>query len=308
MPALAPYTVASRPIKAIRPYEKNPRILPPEAIEAVARSILTLGFRQPIVVDSDGVIIAGHTRYRAALKLGLKDVPVHVADSLTPEQVKAYRIADNSTNALSAWDVDLLKLELSDLSEFDFSEFGLEEDELISEPMVGEDNFDLDAAVAKVKKPRTQSGDLWQLGRHRLLCGDSTNAEQVSQCLEDAPMQLCITDPPYALGDSYTRKNKYDVYIDSDDNLLRLIERFLPIAQQQCECVVVTCGNSNQYKYPPFLDDGMVYATGHWPRPMGFLLLATDIVLWQRSEAGARFRGSPRRCAGSFRFHFTPRC
>src|SRR5436190_9591374 len=103
--------IEMRPLSSIRPYEQNPRIND-AAVDAVARSIKEFGFRQPIVVDEDGVIVVGHTRYKAAQKLGLELVPVHVATGLTPAQLKAYRLADNQTATLSAWDQDKLVVEL----------------------------------------------------------------------------------------------------------------------------------------------------------------------------------------------------
>src|SRR5438552_16403949 len=107
------------PLTTIQPYDRNPR---PnyQAVDAVAASIREFGFRQPIVVDEEGVIIVGHTRYKAALKLGLDKVPVHVATGLSPGQIKAYRIADNQTASLSQWNYDLLPLELVELQKVDF--------------------------------------------------------------------------------------------------------------------------------------------------------------------------------------------
>src|SRR6202140_1376585 len=112
--------VEMRPISSIRPYENNPR-LNDAAVDAVAASIKAFGFRQPIVVDEDGVIIVGHTRYKAALKLGLTEVPVHVAKGLSPAQAKAYRLADNQTATLSQWNEDLLPIELAALQEMEFN-------------------------------------------------------------------------------------------------------------------------------------------------------------------------------------------
>src|ERR1700736_5637491 len=112
--------VEMRPITSIKPYENNPR-LNDEAVDAVAASIREFGFRQPIVVDEQGVIIVGHTRYKAALKLGLETVPIHVAVGLTPAQAKAYRLADNQTATLSQWDEDLLPIELAALQEMEFN-------------------------------------------------------------------------------------------------------------------------------------------------------------------------------------------
>jgi ParB-like chromosome segregation protein Spo0J len=124
--------VQQRSIDSIRPYENNPR-LNDAAVDAVAASIKEFGFRQPIVVDEDGVIIVGHTRYKAARKLGLTEVPVHVALGLSPAQIKAYRLADNQTATLSAWDNEKLALELVALQEMDFdlNLTGLAADELL---------------------------------------------------------------------------------------------------------------------------------------------------------------------------------
>lgn len=112
----------------VKPYEKNPR-RNDSAVDAVAASIQEFGWKQPIVVDKDGIIIAGHTRYKAAKKLRMKDVPVVVADDLTEEQVKAYRLADNKTADLSEWDEELLGSELFDLSDFDMAQFGFMDEE-----------------------------------------------------------------------------------------------------------------------------------------------------------------------------------
>ena len=105
-----------RPLAEIKPYEKNPRVND-MAVDAVANSIRQFGFRQPIVVDADGVIVVGHTRWKAATALGLTEVPVHVATDLTPEQIRAYRIADNKTGELAEWNLDLLPIELADLNQ-----------------------------------------------------------------------------------------------------------------------------------------------------------------------------------------------
>jgi ParB-like chromosome segregation protein Spo0J len=124
--------IEMRPIESITPYDKNPRVNDP-GVDAVAASIKEFGFRQPIVVDEQDVIIVGHTRYKAALKLGLKMVPVHVAVGLTPAQAKAYRIADNQTAALSQFDDNLLSLELAELQalDFDLNLTGFSADELL---------------------------------------------------------------------------------------------------------------------------------------------------------------------------------
>ncbi len=184
----------------IKPYEKNPR-QNDKAVDAVAESIRQFGFRVPLVVDADGVIICGHTRYKAALKLGLTEVPVHVAKDLSPEQIKAYRIADNKTAELAEWDLDLLPIELSELAgmNFDLGLLGFSEDELstLLDPGVKEGLCDPDEVPEPPDEPVTKPGDLWILGDHRLLCGDSGNPEHVDRLLAGAPIHLVNTDPPY---------------------------------------------------------------------------------------------------------------
>jgi DNA modification methylase len=187
------------PIERVKPYERNPR-QNDSAVDAVAASIREFGFRQPIVVDQDGVIVVGHTRWKAAQKLGLAEVPVHVAKDLTAEQAKAYRLADNATNELAQWDKELLPLELADLQSvgFDLGLLGFGEDELAKylQP-VTEGQCDPDDVPAAPDEATTKPGDLWLLGEHRLLCGDSSKPEDVDRLLDGAPIQMINTDPPY---------------------------------------------------------------------------------------------------------------
>lgn len=188
-----------RSLKSIRPYDQNPRIND-DAVEAVMASLREFGFRQPIVVDSDGVIICGHTRFKAAQRLGLEQVPVHVATDLTPAQIKAYRIADNQTATLAEWNMDLLPLELTELQgmDFDLGLLGFNVDELakIFHP-VTDGECDPDEIPAPPDAAITQPGDLWILGDHRLLCGDSSKPEDIDRLLAGQPIHLVNTDPPY---------------------------------------------------------------------------------------------------------------
>lgn len=163
------FEIEIRDIGSIRPYEQNPRVND-GAVDAVAASLKEFGFRQPIVVDGDGIIICGHTRHKAAVKLGLSKVPVHVARDLTPEQIRAYRIADNKTSDLSDWNYGILQIELSELQEagFDLGSIGFDEDELSrllsTEPTEG--LTDDDAVPEPPAEPITQPGDLWLLGAY----------------------------------------------------------------------------------------------------------------------------------------------
>jgi DNA modification methylase len=192
--------VEMRAISTIRPYENNPR-LNDVAVDAVAASIREFGFRQPIVVDEDGVIIVGHVRYRAARKLGLETVPIHVAKDLTPAQIKAYRIADNKTAELSDWNYDLLPIELAQLQDinYDLGLLGFDQEELarLLNSGVTQGLCDPDEVPAPPDEATTRPGDLWLLGRHRLLCGDSSKTEDVDRLLEGAAIHLVNTDPPY---------------------------------------------------------------------------------------------------------------
>ncbi|HEX3999769.1 MAG TPA: DNA modification methylase [Pirellulales bacterium] len=184
----------------VKPYPNNPR-LNDDAVDAVVASIREFGFRQPIVVDSDGVIIVGHTRWKAAQKLGVEKVPVHVAKDLTPEQIKAYRIADNKTNELAEWNLDLLPIELADLqaANYDLGLLGFDQDELakLLNGDLNEGLCDPDDVPAPPDEATTQPGDLWILGDHRLLCGDSSKPEDVDRLLDGAVIHLVNTDPPY---------------------------------------------------------------------------------------------------------------
>jgi DNA modification methylase len=189
-----------RPLDRITPYPGNPR-QNDGAVDALVSSLKEFGFRQPIVVDGDGVIIVGHTRFKAAQKLGLAKVPVHVATDLTPAQVKAYRIADNATAEIADWNYELLPIELSSLQEmnFDIGMLGFEDEELqrIMSGDVQQGLTDPDEIPAPPDEAITQPGDLWILGNHRLLCGDSSKPEEVDRLLDGAVIHLVNTDPPY---------------------------------------------------------------------------------------------------------------
>jgi DNA modification methylase len=197
--------VSSWPIEKLIPYARNSRKIPERAIDKVAASIKEFGFRQAIVVDKDGVIICGHTRWLASKKLGLHEVPVHVAENLTPPQVKAYRLMDNRSHQETDWDLDLLGPELEELKglDFDLALTGFDEREL--EDLLADLNL-IDQAnfVPDVpENPVTRQDDLWVCGNsrnpHRVLCGDATSAEAVARLLDGRQPSLMVTDPPYGI-------------------------------------------------------------------------------------------------------------
>jgi DNA modification methylase len=194
--------VDPREIETIKPYDHNPRDND-HAVDAVAASIREFGFRQPIVIDATGTIIVGHTRYKAALKLGMRQVPVHVATDLTPAQIKAYRLADNKTAEIADWDHDRLVEELLELEKlaFDLDLLGFDADEL--QKLCGVELTpgltDADAIPEPPDAAVTQPGDLWILDRHRLMCGDSGKPGDVDRLLDGATIQVVNTDPPYGV-------------------------------------------------------------------------------------------------------------
>ena len=190
-------------IDEVIPYAKNPR-KNDAAVDKVAGSLKEFGWRQPIVVDAEMVVIAGHTRLAAARKLKLDQVPIHIATDLTANQIKAYRIADNRVSQEAKWDDDLLALELADLDleNYDLGLTGFDDDELaaLMAEAVTEGLVDEDQVPPEPETPVSVLGDIWQLGRHRVMCGDSTSIDAVDQLLIAEKIDLILTDPPYGIG------------------------------------------------------------------------------------------------------------
>jgi DNA modification methylase len=191
-----------KPISEITPYSGNPRKISDTAIDKVVSSVKEFGWRQSIVVDRSGVIIVGHVRYLAARKLGLDRVPVHVAEGLTPAQVRAYRLADNRSHEETDWDIELLTLEMVELRALDFNlNFtGFEPREIDELLTSAEQDLDRrDVVLPPPADPVTTRGNLWQCGPHRVLCGDATEPEDVARLLGEARPLLTLADPPYGV-------------------------------------------------------------------------------------------------------------
>jgi DNA modification methylase len=180
-------------VSELKEYENNPRNNE-AAIDAVAKSIEEFGFKVPIVITKDDVIIAGHTRLKASLKLGLATVPCIVADDLTEGQIKAFRLADNKTAELATWDFSKLEDELSHI-EMDMSVFGFEDLESKVPDNATDDDFDPSDELTET--PYTQIDDIYLLGNHRVMCGDATIKDSVDKLIEDDKVDLTFTDPPY---------------------------------------------------------------------------------------------------------------
>jgi len=207
-------------INTIKPYENNPRKLKDSAIDKVAMSLKEYGFRQPIVVDKDRIIVVGHTRYRASKKLGFKEVPITIADNLTPEQINAYRIADNRTAEESEWDDELLAMEIKDLEAKDFKLdlLGFNEDQLndiLFEEKQG--LTDEDETPEPPEEPITKLGNIWKLGKHKLICGDSTAEDTFKNLFNDNKADLIFTDPPYNV--DYSGRGENNLGKIKNDNM-----------------------------------------------------------------------------------------
>lgn len=207
---------------------RNPR-KNDEAVDTVAKSIQEFGFKNPLIVDSAGTVWCGNTRLKAARKLGIEEVPCIVADDLTEEQIRKLALIDNKSSEIAEWDFELLKDELADLDmdEFDL-DWGIDE-ALGIEKEVEEDNFDVDSAIPD--EPKAKYGDIYQLGEHRLMCGDSTKEEDVAKLMDGKLADLLFTDPPYNVSmESKSKeilKSENYSHIENDDLPLEEFEEFL---------------------------------------------------------------------------------
>ena len=208
-------------IGTLVPYARNARTHSPEQVAQIAASIREFGFLSPVVTTKDGTILCGHGRFYAAQKLGLKKIPCIREDHLTEAQRRAYIIADNKLSLNAGWDEEMLRVELSDLKgeDFDVSLTGFDEKELArlfaEEDGAEEDGFDVDAELEKPCFSKT--GDVWHLGRHTIICGDSTKPETYSRLLGKEKVNLVCTDPPYLVNlESTSGKIKNDDLSDEE--------------------------------------------------------------------------------------------
>lgn len=245
-------------VEALIPYARNSRTHSDAQVAQIAASIREFGFTNPVLVDEANGIIAGHGRVLAARKLKMQDVPAIRLSHLTEAQKRAYVIADNKLALNAGWDIELLRLEINDLGDmgFDLELTGFDQDELDELLALGEatpeGHTDPDAVPEPPAQAITVPGDIWQLGKHRLMCGDSTDAAMVAVLMDGKKADLCLTDPPYGLGadGKESGKNNYDVYVDSESNLIDLANKWLPIARSISNAVVFSPGVTNAWKYP----------------------------------------------------------
>lgn len=187
--AMKNINIIYKKIDELKPYKNNPR-KNDKAVKAVADSIKEFGFKVPIILDANDQIIAGHTRLLAAKRLKMKEVPCIVASDLTPDQARAFRLVDNKVSEIAEWDIEKLMIELQEI-EMDLTTFGFEAEKTIND--VVDDDFDVELP----EKPKSQLGDLYQLGEHRLIIGDSTDPQVVQRLVGNELIDCLITDPPY---------------------------------------------------------------------------------------------------------------
>ena len=193
------------------PYVNNPRHNE-DAVEKVMASIQEFGFKVPLVIDKNNVVVTGHTRLKAAKRLGIDEVPCVIADDLSDAQIKAFRIADNKVSEYAEWDEELLKIELEQLEELDFNLDDLSIDFSDFDLDVGEDIKEIEPEEVEIpevpEEPKAKLGDIYQLGNHRLMCGDSTKEEDVSKLMNGVKADMVFTDPPYNVDYSNAKRPK----------------------------------------------------------------------------------------------------
>lgn len=200
--------IVNKNMNEIKEYDNNPRNND-NAVEYVAKSIKEFGFKVPIIIDKDNIIVAGHTRYKASKLLGITEVPCIIADDLSEEQIKAFRLVDNKSAELASWDMDLLNMELESIKELDMElfDFSIEKDL--------KNVVDDDYEVALPETPKSKTGDIYKLGNHYLMCGDSTDQEAVAKLMNEVLADLVITDPPYNV--NYEGKTDDNLKIMNDN-------------------------------------------------------------------------------------------
>lgn len=230
------------PIDRLIEYSRNPR-KNDHAVDKIAAAIKEFGFRVPVVAKSDGLVVDGHLRLKAAKKLGMTEVPVILADDMTEAQIKAFRISVNRMAEFAEWDNDLLALEFSELTDmgFDLDLTGFTADEIaaLTPEQIEPGLTDEDATPEVPEQPVTVLGDVWLLGKHRLMCGDSTSIDAVDKLMDGWKADMVFTDPPYGMSYDGGRGKKQFGMIKNDDaqgdELIALVRDALTTAKASCK-------------------------------------------------------------------------
>lgn len=239
---MTPLTFETWPIERLTEYARNPR-KNDHAVDKIAAAIKEFGFRVPVVAKSDGLVVDGHLRLKAAKKLGMAEVPVILADDMTEAQIKAFRISVNRMAEFAEWDNDLLALEFAELTDigFDLDLTGFTADEIdaLTPVQVEEGLTDEDAVPDVPADPVTRFGDVWVLGSHRLMCGDSTSIDAFDSLMAGQHADMIFTDPPYGMSYDGGRGKKQFGMIKNDDaqgaDLIALVRDALATAKASCK-------------------------------------------------------------------------
>ncbi|MDZ4738359.1 MAG: site-specific DNA-methyltransferase [Alphaproteobacteria bacterium] len=283
------FRVERRPVCALKPAKNNARTHSPEQVAQIASSIREWGWTQPVLVDEEGGVIAGHGRLLAAKSLGVDEVPVIVAAGWSEAQKRAYLIADNQLALNAGWDRDLLRVELGELAElsFDTSLLGFDA-AFVTDVMADRRGglTDPDAVPEPPTKPVSRPGDLWHLGDHRLLCGDATVLADVEKVLDGNAADMCFTDSPYNVDYGATKKRGSDRRM-LNDALGDGFEAFLYDASLNILTVtrgaVYMCMSSSELHT---LQKAFVAAGGHWST---FIIWAKNTFTLGRSDYQRQF-------------------
>jgi len=276
-------------VNKLIPYAKNSRTHSAEQVAQIAASIKEFGFRNPILVDGVGVI-AGHGRLMAAQKLGLDKVPTIDCSDMTESQKKAYIIADNKLALNAGWDTAMLSIEMKDLEDegFDLALLGFDDKELnaLLEPEVTEGLTDEDAVPETPIEPKTKLGDIYILGNHRLMCGDSTSIDDVEKLMDGNKADICFTSPPYNAGSLDIKGNartqkKYNSF---DDNQTE--DEYKDFVISNLNCIFSVC---NEVLYNIGLVEGnkrvIVDVLAHYREQF------KDIIYWKKNNVAPHIQG-----------------
>lgn len=287
----------------LTPYARNSRTHSPEQVKQIAASIREFGFTNPVLIDAEGTIIAGHGRVMAAEHLQLETVPCIRLDYLTEAQKRAYVIADNKLALNADWDTEMLKVELDELHgrDYDLSLLGFDAVELEDLMQLSLDDKQLNEDVTPEPpvQPITNTGDIWQLGKHRVMCGDSTNQQDVARLLNGLRIELCFTSPPYALGKSAklsgnkmsrSSGNAYDAHDDKPEDWYNLMSKWFEVSTSYCESWLVNVQMlaGNKRELIRWLNDNrdrlvdlLVWDKGHAAPPMqqGVLTSSSELLI-----------------------------
>ena len=268
--------IIEKNVEELIPYENNPR-KNDEAVDKVALSISAFGFKVPIVIDSNNVIVTGHTRLKAAKKLGLKTVPCIQADDLTDEQIKAFRLADNKVAEFSQWDEEKLMKELDELGAVDMSLYGFDDLENQLENLKAEED-DYDESKIDDVEPRAKLGDIFQLGEHRLICGDSTDAAVIDRLMDGVKADCVFTDPPYNLQTEGGCKGSIGKSLKKQGKDIEFIADFSPSDFLNVLPIVFN-GNMNAYI---FCNKELLPDYLNWCKNSGY---SWNVLIWKKPTA-----------------------